>query len=165
MVNSPKSYFTNRNIKDWNSVTANITTYWAPMNDPETGALFGAIGLQSDLSRTFNCMPDFLTEEYAAPSYMIVMDSNLTVYQHWSNKREVPPNGYGSLVKNTGKLLNAALSTSASFPNIGRFYCSKNGHLTVRLTAVKFDAPDGKYTYFIGTGQHESLQGFFTNRF
>jgi hypothetical protein len=85
MINSKKEYFTNRGIKDWKSVSTNITTYWAPLKDPSTGAFFGAVGLQSDFSRAANCMPDFLTKGYAAPSYMVMMDSDHTVYQYWLN--------------------------------------------------------------------------------
>ena len=55
-------------------------------------------------------MPDLLTKEYAAPSYMLVLDQNLTIYQNWSNELEVAAGGYNSLVKNTGKLLTAALN-------------------------------------------------------
>lgn len=106
-------------------------------------------------------MPDLLTKEYAAPSYMLVLDSNLTIYQNWSNYQEVAAGGYSSLVKNTGKLTTWALGNSSTFPVTGNFYCSKNGHLNVRLTALKFDAPDGNYTYFIGTGQHRRLVGAF----
>ena len=46
MVNSSKSYFTDRNEIDLNSLTTKTNTFWAPLKDPKTGALFGAIGTQ-----------------------------------------------------------------------------------------------------------------------
>jgi len=44
---------------------------------------------------------------------------------------------------------------------MGHFYCSKNGHLNVRLTALNFDPVTGMPTYFIATGQHQRLEGAF----
>lgn len=123
-------------MKDYKLLSRNVTTFWTPLKDANNGALFGAIGLQVAFERNWNCMPDLLTKEYAAPSYMLVLDSNLTIYQNWSNSQEVVAGGYSSLVKNTGKLLTAALNKSSQYPVTGNFYCSKNGHLNVRLSAL-----------------------------
>ena len=80
MRNSQKEYFTNRKMKDYSLLSKNITTFWTPLKDSQDGSLYGAIGLQVAFERNWNCMPDLLTKEYAAPSYMLVLDSNLTIY-------------------------------------------------------------------------------------
>jgi hypothetical protein len=110
MRNSEKEYFTSRKMRDYSLSSKNVTTFWTPLKDAQDGNLFGAIGLQVAFERNWNCMPDLLTKEYAAPSYMLVLDQNLTIYQNWSNELEVAAGGYNSLVKNTGKLLTAALN-------------------------------------------------------
>lgn len=69
--------------------------------------------------------------------------------------------GYNSLVSNTGKLLTWALGNSSTFPVMGHFYCPKNGHLNVRITALNFDPLTGMPTYFVGSGQHQRLEGAF----
>jgi hypothetical protein len=92
-------------MRDYSLASRNITTFWTPLKDSsQDGSVYGAIGLQVAFERNWNCMPDLLTKEYAAPSYMLVLDSNLTIYQNWSNYQEVAAGGYSSLVKNTGKL-------------------------------------------------------------
>jgi hypothetical protein len=59
---------------------------------------------------------------------------------------------FGSLVNETSLLLQRTLSANASFPIIGHFVDPINGPITVRITAMQFDAPIGKYTYFLATG-------------
>jgi hypothetical protein len=80
MRNSQKEYFTNRKMKDYSLLSENITTFWTPLRDSKDGSLYGAIGLQVAFERNWNCMPDLLTKEYAAPSFMLVFDSNLTIH-------------------------------------------------------------------------------------
>ena len=67
-------------MKDSKFSDQNLTTFWSPLKDPQDGSLYGAIGLQVAFERNYKCMPDLLTKEYAAPSYMLVLDSNLTIY-------------------------------------------------------------------------------------
>jgi hypothetical protein len=43
-------------------------------------------------------MPKMITDTFAAPSYIMVLDSNLDVYQHWENYKEIARNGYDELV-------------------------------------------------------------------
>ena len=47
-------------MRDYNSQTTFITTYWAPIYNSE-GILFGTIGVFADNSRQGNCMPDVFT--------------------------------------------------------------------------------------------------------
>jgi hypothetical protein len=64
-------------MKDINSKTTNVTTYWTPLRDPQSGTLFGAVGLFKDYKRFENCMPQSYTEAYFAPTYMMIIDYNL----------------------------------------------------------------------------------------
>ena len=99
-------------------------------------------------------MPTFLTDSYAAPSFMMVMDSNFTVYQHYTNLNEIEhvDGGFGSLVNETSLLLQQMFSARTSFPIMGNFNDPINGRLYFRITAMQFDAPIGQYTYFLITG-------------
>ena len=65
-------------MRDYNSLTTNVSTYWAPLLN-SSGDLFGAVGLFTDNSRHSNCMPDLLTTGYMKTSYMMVLDENLSV--------------------------------------------------------------------------------------
>lgn len=67
-------------MKDYRAPSPNITTFWTPLKDATDGAVFGAIGLQAEFNRNLNCMPDLFTKTYSAPSYMLVLDSNYTIY-------------------------------------------------------------------------------------
>jgi len=60
-------------MKDKNSKSTNITTYWTPLFN-SSGSLFGAVGLFSDNSRHGNCMPNLLTKGYLKASYVLVLD-------------------------------------------------------------------------------------------
>lgn len=96
----------------------------------------------------------------------MALDANLNMNQHWCNQNEVAEDGYDELLQNTRLLLNQTINNaSTTYPAIGHFYTPLNGHLTVRMTALKFDAPDGLYTYFIGTGQNEQLRAALQSRF
>ena len=72
-------------MKDLNSITTNITTYWAPLRDPSTGTLMGAIGLFSDYNRFTNCMPIRFRKGYFAPTYMMMFDNNMKIIDYWVN--------------------------------------------------------------------------------
>jgi len=96
----------------------------------------------------------------------MVLDSYLNVYQHWENQKEVAVKGYSNLVQSTRKLLNSTLNgNSTSFPFVGHFDDPVNGPITVWITALKFDAPSGSYTYYICTGQNEMLLGALEDKF
>lgn len=156
----------NRGVKDIESLSSNTTIFWMPLKDQISGSIYGAIGVQSDLDRNYNCLPKPHSNNFGDPSYVMVLDSNFTVNQHWCNSKEVATNGYDELVYNTRTLLNKTLqNSSVAYPAIGHYYCPVNGHLTVRITALKFDAPEGSNTYYISTGQNEELEGALEKRF
>jgi hypothetical protein len=73
MRNSDKDLFISRKVKDFQSSSTNVTTFWTPLKTPDEGLLYGAIGLQSDLNRNLNCLSDLETS-FAAPSYIMVLD-------------------------------------------------------------------------------------------
>lgn len=153
-------------MKDEESLSTKTTIFWSTLRSHISGKIFGAIGVQSDLDRNLNCMPKMLTDTFAAPSYIMVFDSNYTVHQHWENHKEVAVDGYNQLVISNRLLLEKTISDkSIQFPYIGHFYCKVNGRLKVRITALKFDAPAGTHTYYISTGQNEELQGALEARF
>lgn len=64
---------------------------------------------------------------------------------------------YGPIISGTRDVVTRTLKANASFPANGFFLCPKIGWSIVRVTALKFDAPDGNYTYYIGTGQKSVL--------
>jgi hypothetical protein len=119
--------------------------------------LIGAIGLQVAFERNWNCMPDLLTNQYPAPSYMLVLSPNLTVVRSWNNFLDGVDKMYGPIISGSRDVVTRTLKANASFPANGFFLCPKIGWSIVRVTALKFDAPEGNYTYYIGTGQKSIL--------
>ena len=97
-------------------------------------------------------MPDMLTNKYPAPSYMLVLSPNLTVVRSWNNFLDGVDQMYSPIISGAREVVTRTLKANASFPSNGFFLCPKIGWSIVRVTALKFDAPDGNYNYYIGTG-------------